>query len=52
LDRSRGPVSVINGNVDPAADPAVIEQTLLPPAIKVLDQQACTLYGKPVPTGS
>ncbi|HVQ93694.1 MAG TPA: serine hydrolase domain-containing protein [Mycobacteriales bacterium] len=51
-DGSRGLVSIINGNVDPAADPAVIEQTLLPPAVALLDQQACTLYGKPVPAGS
>jgi D-alanyl-D-alanine carboxypeptidase len=51
-DGSRGLVSVINANVDPAADPAVIGQTLLPPATTMLDQQACTLYGKPVPARS
>jgi D-alanyl-D-alanine carboxypeptidase len=51
-DGHRGVVSVINANVDPAADPAVIEQRLLPPAVKLLDQQACTLFGKPVPAGS
>jgi hypothetical protein len=34
-----------------AADPAVIEQTVLPPANAILDQQVCTLYGRPVPAG-
>jgi D-alanyl-D-alanine carboxypeptidase len=51
-DGGRGLVSVINANVDPAADPAVIEQTLLPHAAKILNQQVCTLYGKPVPAES
>jgi D-alanyl-D-alanine carboxypeptidase len=46
----RGLVSVINANVDPRADPAVIEQRLLPTATKLLDQQVCTLYDRPVPT--
>jgi D-alanyl-D-alanine carboxypeptidase len=51
-DGSRGLVSVLNANVDPEADPAVIEQTLLSPANALLNQQACTLYGKPAPAGS
>jgi hypothetical protein len=46
----RGLVSVFNGNTDPRADPAIIEQKLLPTAVKLIDQQACTLYDKPVPT--
>ncbi|MEN3358897.1 MAG: D-alanyl-D-alanine carboxypeptidase, partial [Mycobacteriales bacterium] len=51
-DGSRALVSVINANVDPEADPAVIERTLLPPANAILDQQVCTLFGKPVPAGA
>jgi D-alanyl-D-alanine carboxypeptidase len=51
-DGHRGLVSVFNGNVDPRADPAVIEQKLLPTAFALVDQQTCTLYGKPMPTGS
>ncbi len=44
-------VSVIDANADPDADPAVIEPRLLPTFNAILDQQACTLFGKPVPTG-
>ena len=51
-DGRRGVVSAFNANVDPAADPEVIEQRLLPAANTLLNQQVCTLYGKPVPPQS
>ena len=50
-DGSRALVSVTNANVvDPEVEMAVLERTLVGPVSKLQEQEACTLFGRPVPT--